>query len=144
MARNIAANNARHTARLLRLGAMNDPIDEVRRKFEREQYEKHKANRAERDRERYRNNPQKFQAKYAISRLVREKQLLPASEYLCAICGGQGVDHHHPSYLDADLLNVVPLCRSCHVKVHHGASAKLRVGAVALAIGIVRISIAGE
>lgn len=45
---------------------------------------------------------------------------------LCEVCGCEAVDIHHRIFrskvpaLKKCKLNLVPLCRSCHTKIHHG------------------------
>lgn len=110
---------------------------------EREQYAKHKEARKQRDKERYERSTDKIAAKSAINHAIRRGELLPANRYFCAICYGSACDHHHPSYQENDRLNVVPLCRSCHVKVHHRDEVQFSFGAVVLPVGVIRIAIAG-
>lgn len=84
-------------------------------------------------------------AKGAVRSAIGKGLLLKPSCYLCSLCGGQGNIHHHPSYAASDRLNVVPLCNSCHTKVHprEGGTIYPRFGLVALPVGIVRIAIGG-
>lgn len=73
---------------------------------------------------------------------------LPSEPPACDICGAAGfrragnergagqwsVVYHHHSYEPKFWLDVVPVCRSCHMKIHHGQipeprTGELRVGA---------------
>ncbi len=111
------------------------------RQFEREQYEKHKDKRKARELVRHESAPYKRSAKTAILLLIKRKRLLPAKNYRCVECGNQALDFHHQSYRVEDRLNVVPICRSCHVKVHTRGRLTAHMGIVVLPMGIIRIAI---
>lgn len=118
----------------------SDP--ELARQYDREQYERHKVKRKANRRARFQNERHKERATKAIERRITRGKMLPAICYPCSRCGKQARDYHHPSYLPEDRLNVVPLCRSCHVKVHHQQETPLFGSIVALKVGMVRIAIA--
>lgn len=86
--------------------------------------------------------PEKYAAHKAIAKARRNGTLLAASECECHVCHRPAQQWHHPSYDPDDHLCVVPLCRSCHRKIHKGVIAPI-FGIVATPIGILRIAIAG-
>lgn len=110
--------------------------------YERQQYEKHREKRLARDKARYANRRSVLAANDAVGRAIKQGLILSAENYPCALCGAQAQDHHHQSYLPEDRLNVIPLCRSCHVKVHHRPELANSLGVVATKVGMVRIGIA--
>lgn len=61
-----------------------------------------------------------YQAKRAVRSAIRRGDIIAPSECLCASCGEQAREYHHPSYERKDWLSVVPLCKSCHRKLHAG------------------------
>ena len=68
---------------------------------------------------RYRdNNPNKEQARKAVSHAVRCGILPRVSTCACSDCGGQAETYHHPSYQPDHWLDVIPVCRKCHRKIH--------------------------
>ncbi len=47
------------------------------------------------------------------------KELLKKKDYLCEFCGNKNnLDIHHKVYSNANLKNLMVLCRSCHLKIH--------------------------
>jgi hypothetical protein len=59
----------------------------------------------------------KIRAQSCVAKAVK-RGVLP-SPWACEVCGRtKNVVYHHASYLKQHVLDVVPLCRSCHVKVH--------------------------
>lgn len=116
------------------------PNPETIEQRERQRKQELLGNRRRRDDERYRRDPGKFKAKKAIARLLRRGEILPAAEYRCGCCGKEARDFHHPSYMPSDFVNVIPLCRSCHVKLHHSDNPHVIYGGVVLPVGVVRIA----
>lgn len=111
--------------------------------YDRNQYLKHREKQKARGVARHEIAPYKRQARTAISLLVKRGGLSLAKYYRCVKCGNQALDFHHPSYRVEDQLNVVPLCRPCHIKTHKSTGLQQRLGIVVLNMGIVRIAIAG-
>lgn len=68
------------------------------------------------------NNLEKVRARgrayIAVNRAVSRGDLLPVSEQKCNQCDDRATDYHHWSYLPEHWLDVIPLCRSCHKKLH--------------------------
>lgn len=61
----------------------------------------------------------------AVSSAVRTGKLPSAKSLACAECGKPAHDfHHHRGYAQEHYLDVVPLCRQCHVVVHARERAK--------------------
>lgn len=55
-------------------------------------------------------------ARWTVKNAVTDGRLLPVHTRECVDCGSPARDyHHHNGYADAHLLDVVPLCRACHV-----------------------------
>ena len=62
--------------------------------------------------------PAKAAARSAVSAAISSGQMAPASACECNDCRAPAVDLHHHSYEQEHWLDVVPLCRSCHVARH--------------------------
>ena len=62
------------------------------------------------------NNPEKTKARKEVHAAIRKGILLPISQCVCKDCGVTACDYHHENYLLP--LEVVPLCRGCHIKRH--------------------------
>lgn len=86
--------------------------------------------------------PERQAARRALSTAVRQGVLRPAKTHKCQACPEQAKHYHHPSYHSNDHLCVVPLCGSCHMKVHRAAM-PLHLGLVPTFTGLIRIAIAG-
>ena len=80
--------------------------------------------------------PRNSKANAAVSRAIREGRMgLPPACEACGvpyrIIGTKGfasVVWHHWSYEEAHWLDVIPLCRSCHGKIHTGGMDEPRTG----------------
>lgn len=111
---------------------------EKRKEYKRKSYwknpEKERATAAKRRREnpetnrmaclKYnRNHPERRIAVNTVNRAVVAGELVAPSSLKCVACGEQAKDYHHPSYAQEHWLFVVPLCRSCHKRVHTGVLA---------------------
>lgn len=67
----------------------------------------------------------------AVATAVRNGDLQPATSVACeAGCGRMAQCWHHHSYKPEHRLDVIGLCRSCHLKVHWGSIAEPRTGRV--------------
>ena len=62
-------------------------------------------------------NPEKIKAKHKVNNAIRDGKMLPACHYWC-FCGKQAEQYHHPSYTPEHQLDVIPICRLCHIKLH--------------------------
>lgn len=62
--------------------------------------------------------PEKQKARQVIAHAVNRKAILSISECSCTRCGVQAQEYHHWSYEQEHWLDVIPLCRSCHDKLH--------------------------
>ena len=62
------------------------------------------------------NNPEKTNAREQVRDAVKKGILLPISQCVCKDCGVTACDYHHENY--SFPLEVVPLCRGCHIKRH--------------------------
>ena len=70
--------------------------------------------------DRYRSrNPEKRKAKDVITNAVRDGKLAPVGAQACATCGEPAAHYHHEAYERP--LDVIPLCRTCHVTRHREA-----------------------
>jgi len=69
-----------------------------------EWYRKHKAD-----------FPEKWQARLALSRAIKNGTLKPAKTLKCVRCGKQAKHwHHHKGYDKKHWLDVIPVCVPCH------------------------------
>ena len=63
-------------------------------------------------------NLEKKKARTAVNNAIGNGKMLPAHHYLCT-CGKQAEHyHHHLGYVPEHRLDVIPLCRNCHVSIH--------------------------
>lgn len=85
--------------------------------------------------------PEQTVAQMAVNDAVNNGALPHQSSLKCHGCNKQARDYHHASYHPNDRLCVVPLCRSCHRRVHFG-SLNLTFGVVPTSVGLIRIAIA--
>jgi abortive infection bacteriophage resistance protein len=66
-----------------------------------------------------RNNKERMVARRAVSVAVRAGRLPRISTLKCSNCPKQARDyHHHLGYAFEHWLNVIPVCRKCHKKLH--------------------------
>jgi len=64
-------------------------------------------------------HPERIKAKMAVANAIRRGKMAPAHKELCR-CGKQAEAHHHYlGYTPEHYLDVIPLCRQCHDKVHN-------------------------
>lgn len=62
--------------------------------------------------------PKKRKARRAINNAVRDGRFPHVSTQLCNVCGQQAQEyHHHNGYEKDNWFDVIPLCRSCHIKL---------------------------
>jgi len=67
---------------------------------------------------RYRkSHPVKKQARKAVFHAVRNGTLPQARSMICS-CGKTALQYHHPSYEPEHWLDVIPVCRKCHINIH--------------------------
>ena len=62
--------------------------------------------------------PEQRKARRAVNGEVRAGRLPAASTCKCSECGAQAQEYHHPDY--SKPLEVVPVCKACHTKIHYG------------------------
>lgn len=53
-----------------------------------------------------------------VAYAVQRGDLTHISKQTCLYCGEQAEHYHHDSYDPENWLNVVPLCRKCHLEYH--------------------------
>ena len=68
-------------------------------------------------REYVKSSPEKRKAHDAVKRAVKTGKLPRASSLTCK-CGKAATEYHHENYEREHWLDVVPLCRSCHKRLH--------------------------
>ena len=94
-----------------------------------EQYEKSDKGKAAREhyrqsgkrrtteKNRHKQNPENRKARTAVRYAVVTGRLSPANIFKC-LCGKQAIEyHHHKGYARKHWFNVIPICRSCHLKL---------------------------
>ena len=94
-----------------------------RKAYYKQRYSNNKDQRRERDRRYAAENREKQRAKNAVKYAVKTGRLKPVSENVCIGCGNGAEEYHHHSYATVDRLNVIPLCKRCHKRVHVGSLA---------------------
>jgi hypothetical protein len=68
-------------------------------------------------------NPEKWAAKVMVNSTVQQGYLPRVSTCDCVDCGIQAAEYHHEDYNKP--LEVVALCKKCHVKRHHPSTNEL-------------------
>lgn len=65
-------------------------------------------------------HPDRSAARRAVQMAIENGSLLRASTHQCANpdCGQQAKEYHHWSYEPQHRLSVIPLCQSCHRRLH--------------------------
>lgn len=65
-------------------------------------------------------NPQKYAARKAVTYATQSGKMPPAKDLDCTECGGQAQEyHHHKGYDDEHWLDVIPVCKKCHVELEN-------------------------
>ena len=62
-------------------------------------------------------HPLRSKAVSAVYCAIRAGKLPQVNSLQCH-CGEQAKDYHHPDYAPENWLNVIPVCRNCHRKIH--------------------------
>ncbi len=63
-------------------------------------------------------HPNRIQATTATNEAIRIGKLPHPDALICILCWGQAKEYHHPKYDEEYWLEVIPLCKKCHTKVH--------------------------
>ncbi len=63
-------------------------------------------------------NPEKRRAHTAVYLAIHSGHLVKPDTLKCAECGSPAKHYHHWSYAPEHWLDVIPLCRVCHRKLH--------------------------
>lgn len=63
--------------------------------------------------------PERIIAKDAVNNAVRDGKLPPIQEQKCQHCDSCADHYHHWSYLPEHRLDVIPLCKDCHIALHN-------------------------
>jgi hypothetical protein len=66
----------------------------------------------------YKRYPEKNKARNSVAGAIKNGKLLPVIECTCSMCEKQAEDYHHWTYEQEHWLDVIPLCRQCHNKLH--------------------------
>ncbi len=75
-----------------------------------------KKARQERQRRYHKRHPSRGRATRLVNYAVKTGKLPHISTQSCVHCGQEATEYHHPDY--SRPLDVVPLCRSCHKRIH--------------------------
>lgn len=78
---------------------------------------KHSDTGKQKDKEYRDNNPTQTKARAAVSQAVYVGKLPHVSTCKCR-CGKVAQEYHHWSYAKEHWLDVIPLCRQCHINIH--------------------------
>lgn len=86
----------------------------------REWFKEHRKNNKELYRDQVRNyrarHKDRVSAGLKLQWAIESGKMPPAKELICEACGKAAQDYHHPDY--SKPLEVVPLCKSCHRRLH--------------------------
>lgn len=63
-------------------------------------------------------NPNKIKGQRAVHKAVAKGSLVAVTTLKCRDCNTQASDYHHWSYDKEHWLDVIPLCRQCHINRH--------------------------
>lgn len=63
-------------------------------------------------------NPHR-KAKGVVRHAVKTGKLPPIKTRVCVICHNVAEEYHHWSYEEKHFLDVIPLCKKCHHKIHN-------------------------
>lgn len=58
-------------------------------------------------------------ARAAVREAVRIGNMPKVSSLRCVQCGEPAAEYHHASYNTEDWLKVIPICKTCHIQLHH-------------------------
>lgn len=94
-----------------------------RRAYERTYQQKNPMNSRKKAKTYYDKHPVQLDAKRAVRAAIRRGILPNRSEHKCANpdCNKRAEQYHHWSYEKEHWLSVIPLCKSCHSRLHGGA-----------------------
>jgi len=92
-----------------------------------EQSPKGRKNRCAASRRHRQKYPYQEPAKWAVKYAIETGKIPLPPECSCLICGQKARDYHHKSYAREHWLDVIPLCRQCHINIHknHGSVPEL-------------------
>lgn len=97
---------------------MSEQEKQNRRDRSKRYYYENKEKLNKRNKEYRENNKEKIKAEKEVMYAVRIGKIPHISTQLCYLCKRQAQHYHHWSYEPEHRLNVIPLCKSCHGKVH--------------------------
>jgi len=63
--------------------------------------------------------PERRKAKDAVHHAVEAGKLPYPKTLQCSYCPKQAEEYHHPNYKPEHWLDVIPVCRKCHIKIHN-------------------------
>lgn len=66
------------------------------------------------------NHPERIKAKSAVYTAMTSGKLIHISECVCAHCSQPANEYHHWSYQEIHWLDVIPMCATCHRRLHRG------------------------
>jgi len=79
-----------------------------------------KESKRRRDREYRLKHQDRIKAQNSVSNAVRYNNFSPAWHFICEVCHNERAIeyHHHLGYTPEYRLDVIPLCKTCHRKLH--------------------------
>lgn len=81
-----------------------------------------KISHAKSNKKQYETHKQQIKARGAVRYAIKTGKLPSISTQICRNCGKIAENYHHDNYDKAHYLDVIPLCRACHVRYHLIAS----------------------
>ena len=93
-----------------------DRVKEIQQRYKQNNLETWKASKIKSRKKEALKKPVETKARRIVRHAVRRGDLPKVSTCTCADCGVQAREYHHEDY--SKPLEVVPLCRGCHIKRH--------------------------
>lgn len=65
----------------------------------------------------------RYYARHAVSKAIRQRKMPPAYEHICVICYARAdCYHHHKGHEPENWFRVIPVCYACHNNIHRPSS----------------------
>ncbi len=98
---------------------IRDRLNSGRRRRRQENPEKYRAESRNYYAELMTSSPEKRKAREFVNQQIRYHDFPKASSFKCKYCDNQAEEYHHPSYEESKWLEVEPVCKKHHAKIHN-------------------------